>query len=512
MASIVLNIDEIKTLLSKIDENKAAGPDDIYGKILKEGSDSIALALYLIFNRSLNFCELPEDWKIAHVVPVFKKGSKDDVGNYRPVSLTSLVVKILEKLLKSRIENHLEDKKILNNTQHGFRKGKSCQSNLLEFMEVITDWVDGGDPVDIIYMDLSKAFDKVPHARLMYKLMHCGINGRVYDWIKEWLHNRKQRVILNGHKSEWQSVKSGVPQGSVLGPLLFLMYINDLEKNIKCKVSKFADDTKIAASVKNVKGCFDLQRELNKILGWADRSQMDFNIKKCKVLHAGHSNKNFNYEIQGEWLDSVENEKDLGVIVSNDLEVSSHCLEARNKANRMLGIINRNVSYKSKEVMSKMYNSYVRPVMEYCSQVWAPHLRKDIDMLEAVQRRATRMIHGFDNMSYEERLKNLNMYSVERRFLRGDMIEVYKLFSSGNDELIGKFFEIDHARNTRGHSKKIKKKYCRLNVRKYFFSQRIVNFWNSLPQNVIDSASLSTFKKRLDDHMNGLGRVWVGAC
>ena len=497
-------VKEIKFLLDHIDPSKAAGPDGIYGRILKEGSSSIAKALFLIFKQSITFGEVPDDWKTAYVVPIFKKGSKGDLGNYRPVSLTSLVVKILEKLLKGHIEKHLDDKKILYDSQHGFRKGKSCQTNLLEFMEYITDCIDRGDPVDIIYLDFSKAFDKVPHKRLMQKLSQCGIDGAVHGWIKEWLWNRRQCVLLNGIKSSWERVKSGVPQGSVLGPLLFLIYINDLDQGLKCKVSKFADDTKVATSVRNNDGCIKIQNDLNKLTGWADKWQMNFNSKKCKVLHLGYSNKEFNYDMNGDWLESVDQEKDLGVIISSNLKVANQCLEARNKANKMLGIINRNVVYKSKEVVSKLYNSYVRPILEYCAQVWAPYLRKDIDMLERVQRRATRMVSGFEGKSYEERLRELGMFSVERRFLRGDMIQVYKIFTSIDNIETNKFFIIDHGQETRGHNKKIRKKACRLDIRKHSFSNRVVNFWNSLPQEVVESDSLATFKKGLDRYMDSL--------
>ncbi|KAL7631154.1 UNVERIFIED_CONTAM: hypothetical protein RMT77_018543 [Armadillidium vulgare] len=506
-AAFEIELNEIKSLLEHIDPNKAAGPDGVYGRILKEGSSSIAKALYLIFKRSIVFGEVPEDWKTAYVVPIFKKGSKEDLGNYRPVSLTSLVVKILEKLLKSHIEKHLDDNKILYNSQHGFRKGRSCQTNLLEFMEYITECIDKGDPVDVIYLDFSKAFDKVPHVRLMQKLSQYGIDGMVQNWIKEWLKNRRQCVLLNGNKSSWETVKSGVPQGSVLGPLLFLIYINDLDKGLKCKVSKFADDTKVVTSVRNNDGCIKLQGDLDRLLGWAERWQMNFNSKKCKVLHVGNSNKGFNYEMNGEWLETVDHEKDLGVIISSNLKVGDQCLEARNRANKMLGIINRNVVYKSKEVISKLYNSYVRPALEYCAQVWAPHLRKDIDMLEKVQRRATRMIAGFENKSYEERLKELGMFSVERRFLRGDMIQVYKIFASDNNTEIEKYFIVDCGRVTRGHDKKIKKKPCHLDLRKYSFSNRVVNFWNDLPQEIVDCDSLVKFKRGLDRYMDDLGII-----
>ena len=165
------------------------------------------------------------------------------------------------------------------------------------------------------------------------------------------------------------------------------------------------------------------------------------------------------------------------------------------------------LGYKSKEVISKLYNSYVRPALEYCAQVWAPHLRKDIDMLEKVQRRATRMIAGFENKSYEERLKELGMFSVERRFLRGDMIQVYKIFASDNNTEIEKYFILDRGRVTRGHDKKIKKKPCHLDLRKYSFSNRVVNFWNDLPQEIVDCDSLVKFKRGLDRYMDDLGII-----
>ena len=498
---------KIKRMLDQIDCNKSAGPDEIYGKVLKEGSVSIAKALYLIFNRSLEFGEIPEDWKLANVVPIFKKGDREDIGNYRPVSLTSLVVKILEKILKGCIEEYFAINGIFQDSQHGFRRGRSCQTNLLEFMEFITDSIDRGEPVDIVYLDFSKAFDKVPHMRLMHKLSQYGIGGVVHKWIKEWLRERKQRVVLNGKKSSWENVKSGVPQGSVLGPLLFLIYINDLDRGLDCKVSKFADDTKIACSVRNIDGCIKVQQNIDKLVGWADKWQMNFNNKKCKVLHVGYSNKCFNYEMNGDWLESVEREKDLGIVISSNLKVSEQCLEARNRANRMLGIISRNVSYKSREVISKLYNGYVRPVIEYCAQVWSPYLRKDIEMLEAVQRRATRMISGLEKVCYAERLKELGMFSVERRFLRGDMIQVFKIFTSLDNIGIEKFFQLEHNRVTRGHVRKIAKKPCHLDVRKYFFSNRVVNFWNSLPEVVVSSDSLPTFKRHLDHYMDQLGML-----
>lgn len=477
---------------------KATGPDEIHARVLKEGIDSVTEALTLIFTRSLRFVEIPQDWKLANVVPIFKKGRKDDVSNYRPVSLTCIVCKILEKIVKGSISEHLDQYGLIKDSQHGFRSGRSCLTNLLEFLEYVTKELDEGNCLDVIYLDFSKAFDKVPHRRLVHKLRSHGIGGTIVEWIGEWLRGRKQRVVLNGVKSEWKKVVSGVPQGSVLGPLLFLVYINDLDLGINSKVLKFADDTKIFSTVQGAQDNYRVQGDLDKLIAWADRWQMEFNSTKCKVLHLGKDNRNFSYEMEGDWLESVEEEKDLGVVVNRTMKFSKQCLVAKNRANKTLGFINRNVSYKSKEVVRSLYNAYVRPHLEYCIQAWSPHYRQDIDMLEAVQRRATRMIPTLRHLQYRDRLRELKMFSIERRYLRGDMIELFKMFTDSSYIDVSRFFTLENVSRTRGNGRKIRKQGCRLDVRKYFFSHRVVDFWNSLPKEVVNSANLNSFKIRLD--------------
>ena len=505
----------IKQFINELNVNKAMGADNIHSRLLREGVDSISTALEKIFTRSLAYGEIPNDWKIANVVPIFKKGKKEEPANYRPVSLTSVVGKIFERIMKREITEHLEKNGLFSHAQHGFRSGRSCLTNLLEFLDYVTKQLDEGENIDIIYLDFSKAFDKVPHKRLIYKLRKHGISGPVLLWIEEWLKNRKQRVILNGTKSTWKDVLSGVPQGSVLGPLLFLIYINDLGVGIKSKISLFADDTKLASCVREIDGNFRVQSDLDILIAWAHKWQMDFNLTKCKILQLGNGNREFNYEMEGQWIDVEEYEKDLGVIIDSSLKFSKQCVEARNRANRVLGFIKRNVSYKSKEVILKLYNSYVRPHLEYCIQAWSPHYRQDISLLEAVQRRATKMIPSLRHLEYKDRLRALNMYSFERRCLRGDMIQLYKMFK-GLDKLdIHKFFDLEEAHRTRGHNLKIKKKNCRLDVRKYYFTHRVVEHWNNLPGDVVNSVNLNVFKKKLDGLMNVDGAIvadGLGSC
>uniref|UniRef100_A0A4W3J087 Reverse transcriptase domain-containing protein n=1 Tax=Callorhinchus milii TaxID=7868 RepID=A0A4W3J087_CALMI len=235
--------------LSGLKTDKSPGPDGLHPRVLKEVATEIVDGLSLIFQNSLDSETVPIDWKIANVTPLFKKGGREKMGNYRKVSLTSVEGKILESLIKDVIMGFLEDHNKIRQSQHGFTKGKSCLTNLLEFFENVSSRLDRGDPVDVLYLDFKKAFDKVPHKRLLHKVKTHRINGNILAWIEEWLTGRKQRVGINGSFSNRQDVTGGVPQGSVFGPQLFTIYINDLDEDIECNVSKFADDTKLGGRV-----------------------------------------------------------------------------------------------------------------------------------------------------------------------------------------------------------------------------------------------------------------------
>ena len=503
--NVDINPEIIKKIILSLDVNKSGGPDSISSRILKEGVDSFSVGLSIIYSKSLGTSSVPDDWKLANVVPIFKKGSRESVNNYRPVSLTSVVCRILERVIKECTVDFLYRYNLILKTQHGFTKNRSCLTNLLEYLNYVTEMIDQGKPVDIVYLDFAKAFDKVSHYRLLYKLWSLGIRGNLLDWIRNWLIGRRQRVLLNGVKSDWSDVESGVPQGSVLGPLLFTLFINDLDLGLDCRVWKFADDTKVVRVVQNTQDCFRQQRNMDRVEGWGQKWKMEFNVNKCKVMHVGYGNLKFGYSMNGQWLQECDYEKDLGVVIDRNLKSSRQVLEARNKANRMLGFISRNVSYKSRDVVKRLYISYVRPHLEYCVQAWVPHYRQDLNMLEAVQRRATRMIHGLNRLEYKDRLQELNMFSVKRRYVRGDMIEVYKMFEGLDDLDVNDFFEVVGEGRTRGHNRKLKVKYSRLDCRKYFFSIRAVDLWNKLCRDTVNSKSLNTFKTCLDRDMSNLG-------
>ena len=216
------------------------------------------------------------------------------------------------------------------------------------FLEVITKWVDGGSPVDVIYLDFQKAFDKVPHQRLTSKLKSHGMGNSLINWIEQWLTYRRQRVVVDGEVSSWKSVLSGVPQGSVLGPILFLVYINDVEEGVTGIILKFADDTKLFRKVKEIGEKQRLQDGIDKLVKWSDKWQMLFNFGKCKCLHTGSRNTGMNYEMGGTILSKTLKEKDLGVTMNANMKVSEQCRIASSKGNQVLGMIRRNITYKEK--------------------------------------------------------------------------------------------------------------------------------------------------------------------
>ena len=330
-------------------------------------------------------------------------------------------------------------------------------TNLLSFYRKVFEAIDNGDRYDIVYLDFSKAFDKVPHRRLLSKVKAHGIGGRVLEWIKGWLTNREQRVQVNGKKSEWGKVTSGVPQGSVLGPLLFIIYINDLESGISSDISKFADDTKIGRPIMNIHEVRRLQEDLDRLHDWSEKWKMQFNVNKCSIMSIGRGNWQVDYTLNDTALGRTESARDLGVQVSRDLRPREQCIIARNRANKILGFIGRSVTNRSSEVILKLYLALVRPHLDYAVQFWSPYYRKDIESLEAVQRRMTKMIQGLRNLPYRDRLKRLNLHSLERRRARGDMIEVYKWVKGINKGNIEQVIEISSQDRTRGNGYKLEK-------------------------------------------------------
>ena len=487
----------VKNKIMELKKGKPSGPDGITTRFMIELGDQMLTPLTSIFRFSLKNTTIPKDWKIANITPLFKKGSKSDVSNYRPVSLTSIACKMFESIIKDKITSYMDTKNLINDSQHGFRQKRSCTTNLITYWDHLTQIIEEGDAVDVIYLDLRKAFDTVPHKKLMVKIRAHGIRGSVANWIEEWLKERKHRVVLNGYESSWINVKSSVVQGSVLGPMCFNIFMNDMEKGLTSYVSKFADDTKVVHRIRHEEDSKNLQADLDKLYEWTRKWQMGFNIDKCSVIHIGHKNPQTEFKLNGKILQSKDEEKDLGVIVHKTLKSSRQCAEAVKKANKVIGMIRRNFKNFNKKIMLNLYKSLVRPHVDYCIQVWNPYLKKDIKLVEGVQRRMTRLIKEVKHLEYEQRLQVLHLNTLEQRHIRQDLITMYNIMNKKMDIDPTKYFDMFTQKKTRGHQWKIRPVIAKLDVRKYSFVNRVWKYWNRLPDDVVMASTLLKFKSGL---------------
>jgi len=486
--------------LKNLNSNKAHGPDGIPSRVLKELYSELSVPLSILFNKSIHEGVVPQDWREATVTAIFKKGTRCDPGNYRPVSLTSIVCKTLESLIRDVLVSYMNENKLYTECQHGFRQHRSCITQLLEVMEELTTLIDNKNDIDIIYLDFSKAFDSVPHERLILKLKSYGITGFVLQWIESFLKDRVQRVRVGRDQSGSKDVISGIPQGSILGPILFTIFINDLPDVIQSYIKIFADDTKIFNSPQNSN---IIQQDLNSLQQWSDTWQLKFNANKCKVLHIGKQNPCNSYYMQDNDSQSIINscssEKDLGVTFDSDFTFDVHINTAINKANKMLGVIRRVFSFIDKESFLNLYKSLVRPHLEYGNIIWYPFLKRQSAAIERVQRRSTKLIPELKHLSYTERLAALRLPSLKTRRIRGDLIQTFKIFRQIDDLDVNKFFTTNQCNITRNPLDKIFIQHCRTNLRKYSFTNRVAPLWNKLPDHVKLSPNLNTFKSLVDE-------------
>ena len=505
LSHINISKNDVFLSLKSLNTNKSSGPDGVHPRILSELAYELSTPVHKIFVRSLKEGKIPKMWKEQEVKPIYKKGKKSSPGNYRPVSLTCLLCKVLEGFVRTALYKHLVDNDLLSVDQFGFCKGRSCLTQLLVTLNEWMSCLDENVPVDAAYLDFKKAFDSVPHKRLMSKLRGYGVNGKLFSWIEDFLSDREQYVTINGVSSRRVPVTSGVPQGSVLGPTLFIFYINDLPSVATTPIKIFADDAKNHKAMYSQIDQVLLQKSINALVKWSHKWLLGFNTSKCNMMHLGKNNLQYEYTMSGgeslQNLSITKCEKDLGVHIDPLLNFNEHITKTIKKAISTSGMILRNICSRSKDILLPLYKALVRPHLEYANPVWNPYLAKDIDRIERVQRQFTKRINGLRFLSYSDRLKKLKLPSLVHRRERGDMIECYKLTHHVHDPLTTKsLFQFDTNKRTRSHPYKLMKPRFNSQKHQHFFTNRVVNPWNGLPADVVGADNLNAFKNKLDRH------------
>ena len=396
---IDFNVARVRDIISKLDSNKAQRPDNIHGLIFKKCSRVLAKPLSLIFTVIYNTGLLPEEWKLSNVIPVFKKGDKKDVQNYRPISLTCIAAKVMERVMYDELLCRTQH--LIDDRQHGFLKNKSCATNMTTMQDSVSNNLLLDLPTDIICFDFAKAFDTVNHDLLLSKLkFRYNIEGCMLKFFKNFLKNRRQRVFLDNCISNSVEVLSGVPQGSILGPLLFVLFINDIYDNINenSKISLYADDTKLWRRINSVLDCDILQKDIDTLYKWTMTNKMKFHADKCKVLSVANNVplfvdvlpfSRYSYQLGNTILDYTNCERDLGIFVNERFNWQDHQTYILKKASQLFRMTKRTCHFVyDRGKKRSLHLTLVRSYFEHCSCVWRPVNSTDITKFESLQRRA----------------------------------------------------------------------------------------------------------------------------
>lgn len=442
LSSLAFTELEVLKKIKQLDIYKGSGPDGIPPLFIKRCATVLALPLMMIFNKSLSDGLYPNEFKRARIIPIYKKNDVTKVSNYRPVSILSCFSKIFESLVCPILSRYVHHS--LSIYQHGFIKGRSVHTNLVSFVTDLSSCIDKGAQVDAVYTDFSSAFDKVSHKLLIKKLEHYSIHGTLLDWFRSYLDERLQTVSVNGYESQIYIATSGVPQGSHLGPILFLIFINDICNEIRhCKFSLFADDLKIYAQVNSNNDVMLIQHDLDRIKRWCNDNAMVLNADKC--YHIKYTKKKnvipSTYTLNGRQLEEVSEIRDLGVLIDSSLKFDSHINAVVNKAAKMLGFIRRNTKkFKSPTCKILLYNSLVRSQLEYASTAWSPFYSNQSQRIEGIQRAFTRSLaFSAPNIShrspYNVRLQFFKMCTLRDRRIIQDVCLLHKILNHNIDSV-----------------------------------------------------------------------------
>ena len=519
LADFFVTEKEIESAINEIKNHSACPQNAIPAVILKNCKYSLSFPLKMFFQKSFDQGLVPKSYKTQQIIPLFKKGMKTDPKNYRPISITSHIIKILERVIRTKLVKYFETNSILNSNQHGFRKSRSCITQLISHTTNILENLVNGNEVDVIYLDYSKAFDKIDHAILIQKLKLLQLPEKYLVWIKNFLTDRTQYVYHNEAKSYESIVKSGVPQGSVLGPLFFILFINDLPENISSsKIFTFADDTKIVHPISSSSDCTSLQTDLNNVITWSSKNNMKLNKDKFEfisyTLNTRSNQVNFFNELPFASIYQVYSTdedlilpsrvvKDLGILINSSLNWDDHISYLCKIGKQLTGWILSVFYSRDSVVLMTLFNSLVRSKMEYGCQIWDPWKIHQIDALEQIQRYFTSKLKDLKDLNYWDRLKKLKAMSLQRRRERLTLQMVWKI----------KFNLIPNDVNlcfvntkTKSISKAIvrpmpKIKGSLLSQFENSFAVKAAKLWNKLPPNIANIDTFHMFQQKLDDFL-----------
>ena len=507
--SIQIDQSEVLDILKSLDVTKATGPDGISARLLKEGAPSISVSLTKLLNLSLNLGTFPSLWKQANVTPLYKKGDSYLCNNYRPISLLSCVGKIMEKAIFKHVFNFFRDNLLLSANQSGFIPGDSPVNQLLSLYHELCLAIDLQKEVRIVFLDISKAFDRVWHAGLLYKLERNGISGSLLNWFRNYLSNRQQRVVINGQSSEWGTVNAGVPQGSVLGPLLFLIFINDIVDIVRSNIKLFADDTSLFLSVENPNLTANtINSDLLSIDSWSDDWMVTFNAQKTDAMLMSRKRDLVHHPplvFQDHQLEHMDQHKHLGLVFRNDLRWNDHINAILAKATKQLNILKTLQFRLDRKTLEIIYTSFIRPLMEYGNVVWDGCTQSDALKLESVQLAAARVISGamrttFDAKLYEE----TGLTTLAKRREVSKLILMYKITNNMVPEYLSSIISNEQNLNRRYITRQAPdlpqfRTRTELFVNSFFPST--IKLWNQLPLDVRNSTTLADFKNKISTNV-----------
>lgn len=504
MPEIMIEEAGIYLLLNKLKTSSASDNLGFNNKLLKNISCSMSVILTALFSQSLSHGSIPDDWRIAKVVPFFKSGDRTSPLNYRPISLTNTICKQLEHIIHSQIIQYLEKHNIIYKYQHGFRRGYSCDTQLAGFTHDLHSSLDASNQVDAIFLDFSKAFDRVPHHRLLLKLRRLNIHTNVLAWITDFLSSRTQFTSVNSSNSSFVQVTSGVPQGSVLGPLLFLVYINDLPNGLTSRVRLFADDCVIYRNISSDTDRQALQADLDTLNAWCSDWLMTLNLSKTKCMSFTRSSTRIptTYFLNNNTLELVSTYKYLGVHFQSNLKWHNHINQTLASANRTLGVIKHNLKQAPSHIRKLAYLTLIRPKIEYASAIWDPSQEYIMRDIESLQNRAVRFIFSdYSPYASVTALKNraeLASLSLRRRHARLTLF--HKLYH--HERLRDDFFHSPTVTfPRRDHSCKVKRITCHSFTFANSFIPRTIIDWNNLPQHIATEANLTKFQDFLKNEV-----------